>query len=150
MSVDRTVLHSKVADFIDIVNFERHCQNKVGNIGINSNFIMPYICKKCSRWDRFQLLSVADPKRAHPLVKFLSFSCNFLQKFCQIVGWLTLLLWGMLVSVNSGFFSPSRFSHFHCNAVRKAIKVAENLHTNQQNEHTPETFKMQKGPIYIN
>ena len=27
--------------------------------------------------------------------------------------------------------------HFHCNAMRKAIKVHKNLHTNQQNEHTP-------------
>ena len=29
-------------------------------------------------------------------------------------------------------FSPNRFSHFHCNAMRKVIK-----HTNQQNEHIP-------------
>ena len=33
---------------------------------------------------------------------------------------------GVLVSVNSGCFSPSRFSHFHCNAMRKAIKVHKN------------------------
>ena len=44
----------------------------------------------------------------------------------------------MLVSVNFGCFSPSRFSDFHCNAMRKAIKVHKNLHTDQQNEHTPE------------
>ena len=43
---------------------------------------------------------------------------------------------GVLVSVNFGFFSPSRFSYFHCNAMRKAIKAHENLHTNQQHEHT--------------
>ena len=44
---------------------------------------------------------------------------------------------GVLVSVNFGCFSSSRFSHFHCNAMRKAIKAHKNLHTNQQNEHTP-------------
>ena len=44
---------------------------------------------------------------------------------------------GVLVSVNFGCFSPSRFSHFHCNAMRKAIKAHKNLHTNQQNDHTP-------------
>ena len=44
---------------------------------------------------------------------------------------------GVLVSVNCDCFSPSRFSHFHCNAMRKAIKAHKNLHTNQQNEHTP-------------
>ena len=45
---------------------------------------------------------------------------------------------GVLVSVKFGCFSPSRFSHFHCNTMRKAIKAHKNLHTNQQNEHTPE------------
>ena len=44
---------------------------------------------------------------------------------------------GVLVSVNLDCFSPDRFSHFHCNATRKAIKVHKNLHTNQQNEYTP-------------
>ena len=44
---------------------------------------------------------------------------------------------GVLVSVKFGCFSPSRFSHFHCNTMRKAIKAHKNLHTNQQNEHTP-------------
>ena len=111
----------------------------IGNIGINSNFIL-----------YFHIFA----RNAHVGIHFNYYQWqiqNGLCKgFCQIVGWLTLPLWGVLVSVNSGFFSPSRFSHFHCNAVRKAIKVAENLHTNQQNEHIPETFKMQKGPIYIN
>ena len=37
---------------------------------------------------------------------------------------------GVLVSVKFGCFSPSRFSHFHCNTIRKAIKAHENLHTN--------------------
>ena len=37
-----------------------------------------------------------------------------------------------------GCFSPSRFSPFHYNTMRKAIKAHKNLHTNQQNEHTPE------------
>ena len=37
-----------------------------------------------------------------------------------------------------GCFSPSGFSHFHCNAMRKAIKLHKNLHTNQQNELTKE------------
>ena len=46
---------------------------------------------------------------------------------------------GVFVSVNFVYFSPSRFSHFHCNAMRKAIKVHKNLHTNQQNEYTSET-----------
>ena len=36
-----------------------------------------------------------------------------------------------------GCFAPSRFSHFHCNAMRKAIKAHRNFHTNQQNEYTP-------------
>ena len=36
---------------------------------------------------------------------------------------------GVLVSVKFGCFSPSRFSHFHCNAMRKAIKAHKNLHT---------------------
>ena len=44
---------------------------------------------------------------------------------------------GVLVSVNYGCFSPSRFSHFHCYVVRKAIKAPENLYTNQQSKHTP-------------
>ena len=43
---------------------------------------------------------------------------------------------GVLVSVNFGCFSPSRFLHFHCNAMREAIKAHKNLHKNQQNEHT--------------
>ena len=47
---------------------------------------------------------------------------------------------GVLVLAIFGSFSPSRFSHSYCNAMTKAIKVHENLHTNQQNEHTP-------GPI---
>ena len=34
-------------------------------------------------------------------------------------------------------FFTSRFSHFHCNAMRKAIKTHKNLHTKQQNEHAP-------------
>ena len=42
-----------------------------------------------------------------------------------------------LVSVNFGCFSPSIFSTFHYNAVRKPIKAHKNLHTSQQNEHTP-------------
>ena len=46
---------------------------------------------------------------------------------------------GVLVSVNFGCFSWSGFAHFHCNAMRKAIKVHNNLHTNQQNEHTTGT-----------
>ena len=45
--------------------------------------------------------------------------------------------WGVLISVNFGCFSPSRFSHFHCSALRKVIKAHKKLHTNQQNEHTP-------------
>ena len=44
---------------------------------------------------------------------------------------------GVLVSVNFGCFSLHRLSHFHCNAMRKAIKVHKNLYANQQNEHTP-------------
>ena len=48
-----------------------------------------------------------------------------------------LLARAVLVSLNSGCFSPSRCSHFHCNAMRKSIKAHKNLHTNQQNEHTP-------------
>ena len=44
---------------------------------------------------------------------------------------------GVLVSVNFGCFSPSRFSHFYCNAMTKTIKAHKNLHSNQQNEHTP-------------
>ena len=44
----------------------------------------------------------------------------------------------VLVSVNFGCFSPKKFSHFHCNDMRKAIKSHKNLHTNQQNELTPE------------
>ena len=43
---------------------------------------------------------------------------------------------GVLVSVNFDCFAPSRFPHFHCNAVRKAVKAHKNLHTIQQNEHT--------------
>ena len=43
----------------------------------------------------------------------------------------------VLVSMNFGCFSPSRFSHFHCNAMRKAIKTHKNLNTNQQHEHNP-------------
>ena len=46
--------------------------------------------------------------------------------------------WGVLVSVNYRCFSPSRFSHFHCNTMRKAIKGHKNLYTNYQNEHTPD------------
>ena len=45
--------------------------------------------------------------------------------------------WSILVSRNFGCFSPSRFSHFLCNAMRKTIKAHNNLQTNQQNEHTP-------------
>ena len=37
---------------------------------------------------------------------------------------------GVLVSVKFGCFSLSRFSHFHCNTMRKAIKAHKNLHTN--------------------
>ena len=37
---------------------------------------------------------------------------------------------GVLVWVNFGCLSPSRFSHFPCNATRKAIKAHKNLHTN--------------------
>ena len=40
-----------------------------------------------------------------------------------------LVLWGVVVSVKFGCFSPSRFSHFHCNTMRKAIKAHKNLHT---------------------
>ena len=47
-----------------------------------------------------------------------------------------ILSWRVLVLVNFGSFSPGRFSHFHCSAMRKAIKVHKNLHTKQQNEHT--------------
>ena len=47
---------------------------------------------------------------------------------------------GVLVLVNFGCFSLSRFSHFHCNAMRNAIKAHRNLHTNQYNEHTPELY----------
>ena len=43
---------------------------------------------------------------------------------------------GVVVSVKFGCFSPSRFSHYHCNAMRKAIKAHINLHTSQQNENT--------------
>ena len=39
--------------------------------------------------------------------------------------------------MNFGCFSLSRFSQLHCNTMRKVIKVQKNLHTNQQNEHTP-------------
>ena len=48
------------------------------------------------------------------------------------------LILGVLVSLNFGCFSPSRFSHFHCNAMRKAIKAHKHLHTDQQKEHTRE------------
>ena len=48
---------------------------------------------------------------------------------------------GVIVSVDFGCFSPSSFSHFDCNAVRKTIKAYKNLHTNQHNEHTPRTVK---------
>ena len=34
---------------------------------------------------------------------------------------------GVLVSVNFGGFSPTRFSHFHCNAMGKAIKAHKNM-----------------------
>ena len=44
---------------------------------------------------------------------------------------------GVLVSMKFCCFLPSRFSHFHCNAMRKAIKAHKNFHTNQKNEHTP-------------
>ena len=37
--------------------------------------------------------------------------------------------------VNFGCFTARKFSHFHCNAMRKVIKAHKNLHTNQQNEH---------------
>ena len=50
----------------------------------------------------------------------------------------TFFTLGVLVSVNFGCFSPNRFSHFHCNAMRKAISAHKNLHTNQQNEYTHE------------
>ena len=46
---------------------------------------------------------------------------------------LAVSLRGVLVSVNCGCFSPSRFSHFHCNAMRNTIKAHKNLNTNQQN-----------------
>ena len=46
-----------------------------------------------------------------------------------------MVLCDVLISVNFGCFSPSRCSHFHCNAMRKAIKAHKNLHTNQQNKH---------------
>ena len=36
----------------------------------------------------------------------------------------------VLVSVNFGCLSPSMFSHFHCNAMRKTIKAHKNLLTN--------------------
>ena len=45
---------------------------------------------------------------------------------------------GVIVSVNFHCFSLSRFSHFHCISMRKAIMVHKNLHTNQQNKHTPD------------
>ena len=35
---------------------------------------------------------------------------------------------GVLVSVNFDCFSPSRFSHFHCCAMRKVIKARKNSH----------------------
>ena len=38
--------------------------------------------------------------------------------------------WGVLVPVKFTIFSPSMFSHFHCNPMRKAIKAHKNLHTN--------------------
>ena len=47
---------------------------------------------------------------------------------------------GVLVSVNFDCFSPTRFSHFHGNAMRKTIKAHKNWHTILQNEHTPFLF----------
>ena len=39
----------------------------------------------------------------------------------------------ILASVNFGCFFTEQVSHFHCNAMRKAIKVHTNLHTNSEN-----------------
>ena len=61
-------------------------------------------------------------KRAHPRV---SFNAPCLRIFLT-----KTIIWGVLVSVKFGSFSPSRFSHFHCNAMWKAIKAHKNLHTN--------------------
>ena len=38
-------------------------------------------------------------------------------------GNLLIVLRAVLVLVNFGCFSSSRFSHFHCNAMRKAIEA---------------------------
>ena len=38
-----------------------------------------------------------------------------------------------------GCFAPGGFQHFHCIAMRKAIKVHKNWKTIQQNEHTGST-----------
>ena len=44
----------------------------------------------------------------------------------------------VLVSVNFVCFSPIRFPHYHCNAMRKAIKTYMNWYKIQQNEHISE------------
>ena len=69
---------------------------------------------------------------------------NFWGRWFVFVEPMILLFWtysnvcpGVLVWVNFGCFSLSRFSHFHCNAMKKAIKVHKNLHTNQHNKHIP-------------
>ena len=37
-----------------------------------------------------------------------------------------------MLSVNLDFFSPSRFSQFHFNSMRKGMKARNNLNTKQE------------------
>ena len=46
----------------------------------------------------------------------------------------------VLSSVNFGYYAPSRFSHFHFNAMRISIKARENWHKIQQIEHIPGVY----------
>ena len=55
----------------------------------------------------------------------------------------------MLVSVNFGFFLPSRCERFHCNAMRKVIRVRKNWHTIQKNEHILVQLKSASEKITI-
>ena len=87
------------------------------------------------------ILSTGDVRGSRGHAWLWGDMCSW-QGACVVVGEGRAWLWGacvvaggcmvargVLVSVKFGCFSPTRFSHFHCNAMRKAIKAHKNLHT---------------------
>ena len=116
----------------------------------NANFPFPFSAKKKKRTYEFTSaypqgrvnVTCLDENQSGHFKKYSMDPLNFDSQSGPVEGqpgwprgqikWprATVQSWGVLVSVNFGCFSPSRFSHFHCNTMRKAIKARKNLHTN--------------------